>query len=107
MVSQSTAQKFVNALEENSYQYDFEVRPNYQGRGMYNRSCVGITTGHGAFSTAVDMLEIINNMTDITDNERSELEEAIKNASSDNMALDYIYYFKSISLDEPTEDDEV
>lgn len=99
MTTQQTVKKFVKALEENASKCDFDVRPNYQGRAMYGRTCVGVVSGFGAFWVASDIVQIVNELEGISEEERLELLEDIKGASSDNMGLDTIYYFRNISLD--------
>ena len=99
MTTQAVSKKFVQALEKNASKCDFDVRPTYQGRAMYGRTCVGLVSGYGAFWVATDVIAIVSKMEDVSEEERLELIEDIRSASSDNMGLDIIYYFRDISID--------
>lgn len=103
MANQATAQKFVDALERSANDYDFDVRPNYQGRYMYGSSCVGVVSEYNSFSVAISLMEVVNGMDDIEQHEREELIEDLKLTNTDNMGMSKIYYFRNISLDKKEE----
>lgn len=100
-ISVALAKKFEQALIRLSSSFDMDVRPNYSGRGMFGKTCLGIDTDHSAFVVAVNVVNAIYNMQDIDENERELLLEAVEGTRQDNMGLGYIYYWCGISYDEP------
>ena len=100
-ISVALAKKFEQALIRLSSSFDMDVRPNYSGRGMFGKTCLGIDTDHSAFVVAVNVVNAIYNMQDIDENERELLFEAVEGTRQDNMGLGYIYYWCGISYDEP------
>ena len=100
-ISVALAKKFEQALIRLSSSFDMDVRPNYSGRGMFGKTCLGIDTDHSAFAVAVNVVNAIHDMQDIDENERELLLEAVEGTRQDNTGLGYIYYWHGISYDEP------
>ena len=100
-ISVALAKKFEQALIRLSSSFDMDVRPNYSGRGMFGKTCLGIDTDHSAFVVAVNVVNAIHDMQDIDENERELLLEEVEGTRQDNMGLGYIYYWHGISYDEP------
>ncbi len=100
-ISVALAKKFEQALIRLSSSFDMDVRPNYSGRGMFGKTCLGIDTDHSAFVVAVNVVNAIHDMQDIDENERELLLEEVEDTRQDNMGLEYIYYWHGISYDEP------
>lgn len=100
-ISVALAKKFEQALIRLSSSFDMDVRPNYSGRGMFGKTCLGIDTDHSAFVVAVNVVNAIHDMQDIDENERELLLKEVKGTRQDNMGMGYIYYWYGISYDEP------
>ena len=69
-----------------------EVRTDHSGRGMYGKTCVGVT------GTVRGLLEMI---VSITDDDR-ELAEHLTEVSTDSMGLSTIYYWTKITVKDET-----
>jgi hypothetical protein len=100
-------ESFQEIIENAGYEY----QDDYSGRGMYGKTCVGISTDD-------DLSEVIGNLfrsfSDIyfdTDGSNVDQEvyqttfnefcEIIKNTSSDSLGLGSIYYWRYFKTDEP------
>lgn len=90
-------QKKIVEILESRFDCDdenFRLRDNYSGRGMYGKSCYGIT-GHslgniyGTLAECIVELMEENGMDTCTE----VFIDLIKNSCLDNMGRDYIVYF--------------
>lgn len=107
MSNKELAQKFLDVLDRDNFDLEYEIRTEYSGRGMFNeylgrgkvgKTCIGIKTNNKPFKTAVDLCEAVMNDDELTDDDKQEIVEILKNGCMDSMGSGYIYYFPSLSL---------
>lgn len=94
--------------QELTYLYDEEeLYPRYSGRGMYGDTCLGYV-GSEPHLFVFDLAKILAER-DIeepdADDIRSEMSR-LGSGSTDSMGYDTIYYFRSIQVDVPEEDED-
>lgn len=70
-------------LEDAAWDADMDFRKDYSGRGMYGKTCVGIT---GGLPGLVKFVQLITE-------QGENLAEDIQGIASDSMGLNTIYYF--------------
>lgn len=92
---QLTAEQLTE-LQQALYNVDLELsehfRPDYSGRAMYGKECVGFTGNSG------DLVKFVAGLTD-----KFGLDEVMDNWASprsDNMGYDTIWYWPDIQLDD-------
>jgi hypothetical protein len=78
--------------------YDYDLRKDYSGRGMYGSTCIGIVTDTNPFALALEMVEAAEEYDDFPI-------ETFKKAAprTDNMGLSSIIYFSCIHAPETVE----
>ncbi|MHB8407832.1 MAG: hypothetical protein ACYDHY_06915 [Acidiferrobacterales bacterium] len=90
-------------LQEIIEEAGYETR-SYSGRGMYGRSCLGVTIDrdHDLMDFIADVLEHASESEDIS---LSELADSFRGAKTDSMGLGTILYFPDVAhQDEPAEE---
>lgn len=92
-----------SGVETDSMDYADVISNDYSGRSMYGRECFGVTLKNDA-----DMLLFMLELADVLEDDRETVKELAQNMRSDNMGLDYIYYFPGWELEgaPDPEDDE-
>lgn len=100
----SEVKSLARLIEEAAEDTGVSFRPNYSGRGMYGRSCVGIV-GSSQDLAAV-MTEVAYNLAPLSaegweGNQRLREElESLFQYSSDSMGMGRIFYWQHLALDE-------
>lgn len=64
----------------------------YSGRGMYGRQCISVTTGERVHSVLADIIACCEDVDAASD--------MIRGASTDNMGLDHVIYWPSVTWPE-------
>lgn len=93
------SQILINAIHDAGY----EPR-SYSGRGMYGRSCVGVTVDRGtsAFNLAAEIIASSADPVEMADS------LCKLNVSQDSMGLDSIIYFPNVPwVEEETEENDL
>lgn len=93
-------------LEEVADRLDLEmgsdVRPDYSGRGMYGKTCVGVVTDSmGGFVRF--LLEVAS---EIGLGSNDEIGDLADRTSRDSMGLSTIYYWRGLTVEEDDDDDD-
>lgn len=98
------------AIEEICDTMGWTYVPDYSGRCMYGRKCVGVEPEDGgAASTAVDItLELVEMLRDDPDRYDFDFDDLseLSSAMSDSMGMGVIVYFPSIQDDEVDDNEE-
>lgn len=102
-------QEQVDAITEVMYDTygtvgDVDFRPEYSGRGMYGKNCVGFVVQRpavGLMSVGAALAEVLR-LADEDDVDYDEklnlLHYMVTNACMDNMGMDMIVYFPGVTL---------
>jgi hypothetical protein len=84
---------------------EIDIR-SYSGRGMYGKTCLGITA-HRVNDAFADLLTACDNVgTDDLPDVIAMLAEALRGAQTDSMGRDMILYFPDVPWDETDDKEE-
>lgn len=78
-------------------EHDFIVEPrSYSGRGMYGRCCLGVDLYQG--QSLGSLIAVL--ITEVDEDDREDVAEAVQGMLTDSMGLGSIVYFPSVLFDE-------
>ena len=92
-------------IKDKAIELGVEYRPNYSGRGMFNRSCVGVV---GEFSECMDVIksalidvhnEELDGCNDDTDYDFESALDELLDYNQDTLGLSVILYWPSMQND--------
>jgi len=82
------------ALEEFCEDHDYDYRPDYSGRGMMGRTCIGFVTDDTEFKLAMSLVCHFGRDAEMVD------VFVQSSSASDDMGKSTIIYFPNVSVDE-------
>lgn len=74
--------------------------PDYSGRNMYGRECVGYVTERGVVREILSLIQYISSNSEDEEYCLSDYIEELKGCKVDDMGMDTILYFPNIKLKE-------
>lgn len=103
------SRKLYEKLEEELEREDFKLREDYSGRGMFRAECFGMVVSNtltAVYELSAAMRELLMYDDEVSDDEElgTEIENLLDSdfwldACSDNLGLDYIVYFPSLTVE--------
>ena len=96
---------FANALMKTIEDEGATLYPDYSGRAMFGKSCVGLVHSDSTYCVSMVMSHVhqLNNeniQSDVDVEDISSLIKVVSQARIDNMGLDYIIYYPDVQFDE-------
>lgn len=86
-------------LEEIAYEHDLTARDDYSGRGMYGKSCIGVTGD--------DIGNVIRMLFELKDNDEDLAYVLVDGRiATDSMGLSTIFYWPGVSVEDDGDEDE-